>query len=114
MISTACQDRSRLMIVGDYLFDPGVGLISGPSGAHYVSPNLSDLLCTFVESNGEVVDHDYHGPKPAVNDSKEALSRRVACPRWLMAFFSSGSSSARKPRTWRMSHRSGGAVMAAV
>jgi DNA-binding winged helix-turn-helix (wHTH) protein len=77
MISTACQDRSRLIIVGDYLFDPGVGLISGPSGAHYVSPNLSDLLCTFVESNGEVVDHDYHGPKPAVNDSKGALSRRV-------------------------------------
>lgn len=49
------RKESRLIIVGDYLFDPAVGLITGPSGSHYVCPRMSSLLLCLVDHAGELV-----------------------------------------------------------
>jgi len=49
----------RLLIVGDYLFEPQVGMLSGPSGAHHICFRLATLLSCLVERSNEVVDRDY-------------------------------------------------------
>ena len=80
MITAANHRRTRLVIVGDYLFDPGVGLISGPSGAHYVCPHLAETLSVMVENAGGVVKHeDLTNWKRVSNHvDDQALGRNVA------------------------------------
>jgi DNA-binding winged helix-turn-helix (wHTH) protein/TolB-like protein len=45
----------RIFIVGDYLFEPSVGLISGAGGAHRVCAETSALLLYLVERSEEDV-----------------------------------------------------------
>jgi DNA-binding winged helix-turn-helix (wHTH) protein len=59
MSSQPTNSELRLLIVGDYLFEPRVGLLSGPSGAHHICSRLAALLSCLVEQAGEVVDRDY-------------------------------------------------------
>jgi len=49
----------RLLIVGDYLFEPKACLLSGPSGSHHICSRLAALLSCLVEQAGEVVDREY-------------------------------------------------------
>ena len=55
MTATANKSATTRYIVGDYLFDPDLGLISGPSGAHYVCPRMTSLLLLLMEHAGEIV-----------------------------------------------------------
>lgn len=47
-----------ILIVGDYLFEPTIGLISGPGGAHRVCARTSTLLLYLAEHRNEVVTRD--------------------------------------------------------
>lgn len=58
MLYNSARKELRLLIVGDYLFDPKVGLLSGPTGAHHICSRMSDLLCCLVEHSDEIVDRD--------------------------------------------------------
>jgi DNA-binding winged helix-turn-helix (wHTH) protein len=58
MLYNSAQNELRLLIVGDYLFDPKVGLLSGPTGAHHICSRMADLLCCLVEHSDEIVDRD--------------------------------------------------------
>jgi DNA-binding winged helix-turn-helix (wHTH) protein len=44
------SEEPRLIIVGDYLFDPREGSLSGPTGAHHLCPRMSALLVRLAES----------------------------------------------------------------
>lgn len=55
MNSRSYSKEPRLIIVGDYLFDPRDGLLSGPSGAHHICAQMSALLLALTESPGHVV-----------------------------------------------------------
>ena len=45
----------RPLIIGDYLFDSELGLISGPSGSHYICPRLCRALRLLAERAGTAV-----------------------------------------------------------
>lgn len=47
--------NQRPLIIGDYLFDSEIGLISGPSGSHYVCPRLSHALHELAARAGKAV-----------------------------------------------------------
>lgn len=47
--------NQRPLIIGDYLFDSEIGLISGPSGSHYVCPRLSHALHQLAARAGMAV-----------------------------------------------------------
>jgi DNA-binding winged helix-turn-helix (wHTH) protein len=49
------RDESQLVIVGDYLFDPREGLLSGPTGAHHICPRMAALLVCLAESPFQIV-----------------------------------------------------------
>lgn len=55
MTSHTTSDEPRLIIIGDYLFDPHDGLLSGPTGAHHVCPRISALLTLLLENPCQVV-----------------------------------------------------------
>ena len=55
MTATPTTSDTNLYIVGDYLFDSELGLITGPSGAHYVCPRMTSLLLHLMEHAGEIV-----------------------------------------------------------
>jgi DNA-binding winged helix-turn-helix (wHTH) protein len=55
MTSRAHKTFRPPLIIGDYLFDPGLGLISGPSGSHYVCPRVSHALEQLSERAGDTV-----------------------------------------------------------
>ena len=59
MLNNHINSTPNLLIVGDYLFDAGRGLLSGPSGAHYICSRLVTLLGCLLERSGEIVDRDY-------------------------------------------------------
>jgi DNA-binding winged helix-turn-helix (wHTH) protein len=59
MLNNQTNSKLGLLIVGDYLFEPKVGLLSGPSGAHHICPRMAALLSYLVEHSNEVVDRDY-------------------------------------------------------
>ena len=59
MLNHASNNELRLLIVGDYLFEPKVGLLSGPSGAHHICSRMAALLSCLIEHSNEVVDRDY-------------------------------------------------------
>lgn len=58
MLYNSAQKELRLLIVGDYLFDPKVGLLSGPTGIHHICARMANLLCCLVEHSDEVVDRE--------------------------------------------------------
>jgi DNA-binding winged helix-turn-helix (wHTH) protein len=49
------KNFSRPLIIGDYLFDSKLGLISGPTGSHYICPRLCHALRLLAERAGRVV-----------------------------------------------------------
>jgi DNA-binding winged helix-turn-helix (wHTH) protein len=55
MTSRKPSNEPRLIIIGDYLFDPLDSLLSGPSGAHHVCPRLAALLVEFLENPRQVL-----------------------------------------------------------
>ena len=55
MLNQPTNSELQLLIVGDYLFEPRVGLLSGPSGAHHICSRMADLLCCLIERSNEVV-----------------------------------------------------------
>ena len=59
MLNNQTNSELRLLIVGDYLFEPKVGLLSGPSGAHHICPRMAALLSYLIEQSNEVVDREY-------------------------------------------------------
>ena len=59
MLHNHSNSELRLLIVGDYLFEPKVGLLSGPSGAHHICPSMAALLSHLIEHSNEVVDREY-------------------------------------------------------
>jgi len=58
MLNQSPDNESNLIIVGDYLLDPGVGLLSGPSGAHHLCDRKITLLCILIENAGGIVDRE--------------------------------------------------------
>ena len=59
MLNNQTNSELRLLIVGDYLFEPKVGLLSGPSGAHHICPSMAALLSYLIKHSNEVVDREY-------------------------------------------------------
>ena len=59
MLNNQTNSELRLLIIGDYLFEPKVGLLSGPSGAHHMCPRMAALLSYLIEQSNEVVDREY-------------------------------------------------------
>ena len=55
MTSQHSTDEPRLIIIGDYLFDPHDGLLSGPTGAHHVCPRMTALLTLMLEDPSRVL-----------------------------------------------------------
>lgn len=53
------KDDSQLVIVGDYLFDPLEGLLSGPSGVHHMCPRMSALLTALAASPCQAVSREW-------------------------------------------------------
>ena len=58
MLSKLTNSEFSLLIVGDYLFEPQAGVLSGPSGAHHICSRLANLLCYLVEHSNEVIERD--------------------------------------------------------
>lgn len=50
MNSRNSREDPCLIIIGDYLFDPRDGLLSGPTGAHHVCPRMTALLSLLLEN----------------------------------------------------------------
>jgi DNA-binding winged helix-turn-helix (wHTH) protein len=72
------QANWPVLIIGDYLFEPTIGLISGPGGSHHVCARTSALLLYLAEHHNGVVDrdqlirdlwHDAPGAGKALNQS---------------------------------------------
>ncbi len=58
MLHQDSKSELRLLIVGDYLFEPRAGLLSGPTGAHHICSRLSALLSFLVEHSNQVVERE--------------------------------------------------------
>lgn len=59
MLNHDTKSELRLLIVGDYLFEPRAGLLSGPTGSHHICSRLSALLSYLVEHSNQVVAREY-------------------------------------------------------
>ncbi len=59
MLNNQTNRELKLLIIGDYLFEPKVGLLSGPSGAHHICSQMAAVLSYLIEQSSEVVDRDY-------------------------------------------------------
>lgn len=59
MLKQSSSNQCPLVIVGDYLLDPRVGLLSGPSGSHHLCERMTALLCCLVEQADEIVAREY-------------------------------------------------------
>ena len=59
MLKQSSSHESTLVIVGDYLLDPRLGLLSGPSGSHHLCERMTALLCCLVERANEIVHREY-------------------------------------------------------
>ena len=58
MLNQSRNNEAMLLIVGDYLFEPETGLLSGPSGAHHICPQLAGLLSCLTRHSNEIVERD--------------------------------------------------------
>jgi DNA-binding winged helix-turn-helix (wHTH) protein len=59
MLNNHTNSEHKLLIVGDYLFEPRVGFLSGPSGAHYICSRMATLLGCLVKHSNETVERDH-------------------------------------------------------
>lgn len=59
MLNHSRNSELTLIIVGDYLFEPKAGSLSGPSGAHHICSPLANLLSCLVRHSNEIVDRDH-------------------------------------------------------
>jgi len=59
MLTNRSNSEFSLLIVGDYLFEPRLGLLSGPSGAHHLCSRMSGLLSCLVERSERCVERDH-------------------------------------------------------
>jgi DNA-binding winged helix-turn-helix (wHTH) protein len=83
----------KLLIIGDYLFEPQSGLLSGPSGAHHMCSQMSVLLCRLIERAGEVVDRESL-ILTIWPDTPQGAQRLVSCIGRLRAYFDDSARSA--------------------
>ena len=58
MLNNSTNKEPTLLIIGDYLFEPKVGSLSGPSGAHHICSQMANLLSCLVRHSNEIVDRD--------------------------------------------------------
>ena len=58
MFNNQSHEEPRLLIVGDYLFDPQAGLLSGPTGAHHMNNRMTAILACLIEHSDIVVERD--------------------------------------------------------
>jgi DNA-binding winged helix-turn-helix (wHTH) protein len=58
MINHHTISEPNFLIVGDYLFDPQRGSLSGPLGAHHICPRLVALLSCLVGHSNEIVERE--------------------------------------------------------
>lgn len=87
------QNELKLLIVGDYLFEPQSGLLSGPSGAHHMCPQMALLLCRLIERAGEVVDREALISE-IWPDTPQGAQRLVSCIGRLRAYFDDSAKAA--------------------
>ena len=59
MLKQSSFNEYHLVIVGDYLLDPRIGLLSGPSGSHHLCDRMTALLCCLVERANEIVRREH-------------------------------------------------------
>jgi len=59
MLNHSNNHEATLIIVGDYLFEPKAGLLSGPSGAHHICPQLANVLGCLIRHSSEIVERDH-------------------------------------------------------
>ena len=93
MLHHSGQNELKLLIVGDYLFEPQSGLLSGPSGAHHMCPQMALLLCRMIERAGEVVDRESLICE-IWPDSPQGAQRLVSCIGRLRAYFDDSAKAA--------------------
>lgn len=94
MFSNQSHEEPRLLIVGDYLFDPQAGLLSGPSGAHHMNNRMTALLACLIEHSNIVVERDDLVREfwPEENGSARCLNQYVSR---LRRYFGDSACSAR-------------------
>lgn len=80
MFSNASNLASPLLIIGDYLFDPRVGQLTGPSGAHHLNSRMTALLVYLVDHCELLVHRDelIHELWPEKQDAVRALHGHIA------------------------------------
>lgn len=93
MLHHTTNSELQLLIIGDYLFEPQSGLLSGPSGAHHVSSQMSLLLCHLAERATEVLDRDSLAGE-IWPDCPQASKKLVACVGRLRSYFGDTARSA--------------------
>ena len=93
MLHHSGQNELKLLIVGDYLFEPQSGLLSGPSGAHHMCPQMALLLCRMIERAGEVVDREALICE-IWPDTPQGAQRLVSCIGRLRAYFDDSAKAA--------------------
>lgn len=59
MLNQPSTNDTSLVIVGDYLLDPQVGMLSGPSGTHHLCDRMTAILCALVDRNSELVEREW-------------------------------------------------------
>jgi len=59
MLNSHTNSELKLLIVGDYLFEPKIGLLSGPSGSHHIGPQMAAVLSYLIEQSNQVVEREY-------------------------------------------------------
>lgn len=80
MLNHQNNRNPRLLIVGDYLFNPCDGVLSGPSGSHHVCPQMTALLISLLKNPGNVVYRDNLADDlwPDRDDASAALTQCVS------------------------------------
>lgn len=59
MLNNSTNSELTLLIVGDYLFEPKVGSLSGPSGVHHICSQMATLLSCLMKHSNEIVDRNH-------------------------------------------------------
>lgn len=93
MLHHSAHSELKLLIVGDYLFEPQSGLLSGPSGAHHMCSQMSLLLCRLIERAGEVVDRESLIAE-IWPDTEQGAQRLVSCIGRLRTYFDDSAKAA--------------------
>jgi DNA-binding winged helix-turn-helix (wHTH) protein len=94
MTSNQSNEKPRLLIVGDYLFNPEAGQLTGPSGAHHINDRMAALLTCLINHSGIVVERDELVREfwPEEDDGARCLNQYMSR---LRRYFGDSASSAR-------------------